>query len=227
MLVSSITLISAASAAFCLRYNTQDCRDFSLQSFLSDGIENQLTIGTTANMPAELADDFAGLWYMNGNPLPDEILSFAGVKKDEKKGDYFARVYDEKIWTWSDNISGRLLYEAVRTTALTYRIKKVNSTAYHVTPTFFLPPYLLNLPISISDAFVEFLIVRTADPNLWARPSKFFGKSVGAYEFTRIVYANGTRTEKYAQNYLSNIDSKAPGITLERTQLVPFFKPKP
>ncbi|KAI8913361.1 hypothetical protein EDD86DRAFT_104479 [Gorgonomyces haynaldii] len=210
-----------APAAACVLYNKEDCRDFKLQSFKTEDVASYLTIGTEANIPAAL-QDFTGLWYMNGNPLADECLSFAGVKWDEKEQAYLAKVYDEKIWTWDDNIQGRVLYQAVRTAGLTYAITAVNATTYHVKPLLRLPGYLLNKDVAIGDMLAEFLIMKTEDPNQWRRASAFFGKPVADYKFQRIVYANGTRTEKFANQYLSQIDSKVSGITLGKTQLVPI-----
>jgi hypothetical protein len=207
----------------CIRYNEQDCRNFQLQEINTDEVEKFLTISTSENTPKGL-EDFHGLWYMNGNPLADELVSVAGTKYDAKEDAYFLRVYDEKIWTWSPNLAGRTLYSAVRQTGLTYKFKKQDPNTYQVTPLVFLPEYLLGVELSIPELLADFEIVRTEDPDLWMRPSKFFGQDVGAYRFMRIVYANGTRTSKYYSNYLPNINSKEDGITLLPTQLMAVEK---
>jgi hypothetical protein len=216
-LITSLTVVNA----ICFKYHASDCREFKLESWPSIGIENQMTIGNSENMPAELADDFSGIWYMNGNPLADELVSFANVEKDPKTGGYLRRVYDEKIWTWSNNSEGIKLYKNVRTFGLTYLMTKVNSTHYNVKPILKLPTYLFNAQIPIGRQLVVFDVVRTSDPNIWLRVTDFFGERVGDYQFTRIVYGNGTRTEKYSDIYIPNIDSKKAGVTLSQSQLVP------
>ncbi|KAJ3311452.1 hypothetical protein HDV04_004054 [Boothiomyces sp. JEL0838] len=205
---------------FCFLYNNQDCRDFTLYQVPTDQIENHIIIGDETNVPAGLSD-FHGVWYMNGNPLADECLSFAKTVANAD-GTWTARVYDENIWSWDPNFDGKVLYDAVRTFALTYVLKKVTNDKIHVTPTIFTPNYLLGQKVSIGDMLAEFEIVRTADPNLWLRPSSFFGHYVGSYNFTRIVYGNGTRTERYYTDYLPNVNNpqKKQGVTLLPTQLL-------
>ncbi len=218
-----LAVVSMVFALKCWKYNEQDCRDFSLQEIKTDEVEKFLTIGTKQNVPKGL-DDFHGLWYMNGNPLADEVLSFAGAKFDAQQNAYLARVYDEKIWTWSPNTAGRTLYQAVRQTGLTYKIVKEDDATYQVTPLIFLPEYLLGVELSIPALLADFEIKKTEDPDVWMRPSKFFGRNIGTYRFTRIVYANGTRTSKYYSDYLPNVNKKADGITLLPTQLMAVKK---
>ncbi|KAJ3311453.1 hypothetical protein HDV04_004055 [Boothiomyces sp. JEL0838] len=205
---------------YCFLYNNQDCRDFTLYEVRSDEIEKHMIIGDSTNVPAGLSE-FHGIWYMNGNPLADECLSFANIK-DNHDGTYTSRVYDQNIWSWDPNFDGKALYDGVRDFALTYIIKQTNANSYHVTPTIFTPNYLFGQNVTVGDMLAEFDIVRTNDPDLWLRPSSFFKHYVGTYSFTRIVYGNGTRTKRYYSDYLPNIGNpqKKKGVTLLPTQLL-------
>lgn len=205
----------------CLIYNKQDCRQFKLEEFRSDQVQNVMTIGNEKNMPAEFAKDFSGLFYMYGNPLDDEVLSLAGTVREDD-GSYSTRVYDDGHWTWNSNTGGRLLYQFCRDNALTYYIKKLNETAYQITPVFYVAPILQGRRLEIPKQIAEFLIVKTSNPNVWSRPSSFFGKDVGAYQFTRIVDGNGNKTPEYESVYLANINNptKNKAVTLRDTQLI-------
>lgn len=179
-----------------------------------------MKIGKAGNMDKDLVEDFGGVWYMEGNPLADECLSFANMKWDAKKKSYISRVYEEAVWTWSPVRQGVELYTAVRTLALTYSMTKTNATTYHVKPLLYTPEYMIGTEIEVPEMVAEFDIVRTQDPNLWIRVTKFGGRPVSDYNFTRIVTADGSRTEKYNEVYLPNIGSDQDKITLLPTQFM-------
>jgi hypothetical protein len=104
-----------------------------------------MLIGNESNMPdAQIASDFSGIWYMDGNPMANELLSLANVTVDPKdNSSYIRRMYDPKICSWDDTTKGKILYQVVRTFGWTYQIKRVNDSAYHIIPHFFTPTYLL------------------------------------------------------------------------------------
>ncbi|KAJ3112531.1 hypothetical protein HDU96_004471 [Phlyctochytrium bullatum] len=235
VLAAATTLTQAAPALeprgdFCLRYNTRDCRNFELYRVNTDEVEKFITIGTKDNIDPRVPDYLHGVFYMKGNPLPDEVLSLAGGVYDEKEKAYFLKVYDENIWSWDDNREGRLLYDAVRTFGLIYKATWDHSQprpVVFVEPVFNPPFWLGNGEITIKPFFANFTIIPTADPNYFIRRSSFLQQSVSDYEFMKIVYPNGTRTEKYETEYLPMINKTTynapPGfstaITLGATQL--------
>jgi hypothetical protein len=155
----------------CMKYNDQDCHEFELKEIETDKVEEFMTIANEQNTPTGL-QDFYGLWYMNGNPLADEVVSVAGSTFDKDKNSYSLKVYNEKVWTWSPTIAGRMLYAAVRQTGLTYKIIKSNDDTYNVTPMIHVPAYLSGLELSIPNVIVDFEIKRTEDVDVWSRPSK-------------------------------------------------------
>ncbi|KAJ2996171.1 hypothetical protein HDV02_006754 [Globomyces sp. JEL0801] len=205
----------------CFRYHDQDCRDFKLTEVPTDGIENHLTVANEFNMDKEFSQDFGGIWYMNGNGIADECISFVGTNKQGSA--YVGRVY-EGGFTFNSNDDGRSLYNSIRTYGLTYYTYKKNSQVYHVNPHIYIPEYLLGEEIIIPDMIANFDVVRTPDPNLWIRNSTILGKQFGDYQFVRIVYPNGTRTSRYQTDYLANINSNKKGVTLRKTQLIVSLK---
>lgn len=178
-----------------------------------------MTIGSVAsgNLPKGLTE-FEGLWYMNGNPLSDECLSFSGAYLDQKNFGYALKVYDEDHWSWSPNQYGRALHFATRLAGLTYVISRKSADVYNILPIITDFP----VPFPVPNMLVSFDLVRTADPDIWTRNSTIVGNELGSYSFQRIVFGNGTRTAKYASNYLPNIGNpkRIPHITLEKTQFV-------
>merc|ERR1711879_1001313 len=38
-----------------------------------------IKMGTSGNIQADLPFDFTGVWWMKDNPVPEELLSFAGM----------------------------------------------------------------------------------------------------------------------------------------------------
>ncbi|KAJ3328925.1 hypothetical protein HDU76_009023 [Blyttiomyces sp. JEL0837] len=208
----AVSMVSAAPTAnqvrdFCLKYNTQDCRNFDLYQVKSEEIEKHIKIGTSANVAPGVPSYLHGVFYMEGNPLSDEVLSAADGIWHEAEKAYYIRVYDENNWSWDDSFSGRLLYDAVRTFGLTYKLTWDSSNVTFVEPKFYLPAYVGNEKLTITDMFANFTIIPTADPNFFIRRSSFLTKPVADYQFIKIVDGNGVKTEKYNNVYLPRINA--------------------
>ena len=126
------------------------------------------------------------------------------------------------LFGFNANQGGRLLYQSIRKFGLHYRVKETSPGTWLVTPQIFTPAFLtlqaaeFEIPQSIS----KFEIVKTDDPNVYSRVSSFGGKQIPPYRFVRIAHGDGRRTEKYDSEYLPNIDSNKPKVTLSKNQLV-------
>ncbi|KAI8847977.1 hypothetical protein BC829DRAFT_395154 [Chytridium lagenaria] len=172
--------------SFCIRYNTDDCRNFKLISVDSTKVDTYITVANSTNVHPRVPKALHGAFYMKGNPLPDEVLSIAGGRYDEKENAYYLRVYDEGMWSWSDNFEGKLLYESVRTFGLTYKMTwNKDETVFQVYPTFNLPLWLGNGDITIKEVFANFTILTTNDPNYFIRRSSFVSQETADYEWNR------------------------------------------
>ncbi|KAJ3106338.1 hypothetical protein HDU97_006536 [Phlyctochytrium planicorne] len=192
---------------FCVRYNTQDCRDFRLVAVNSADVDKHITVANPSNVPKEVPSFLHGAFYMKGNPLPDEVLSIAGGRYDAKDKAYYLRVYEANMWSWDNTVQGKLLYEAVRTFALTYKITWNAANIIQVEPVFYPPLWLGNGEITIKEYFANFTIIPTQDPNFFIRRSSFLSKGVADYQFVKILNADGSRTEKYQNDYLPRINA--------------------
>lgn len=111
----------------------------------ADSMDYAKTDGTS--LSGSVPPEFAGLWWMDGNPASDYVASFgrsnwqsvadgyecensklinAGLEEGDPNreidclGGLDINVYDENIWSWHDESLGRLVYGAVLGVQLTY-----------------------------------------------------------------------------------------------------------
>jgi hypothetical protein len=168
---------------------------YELISVPHSEIDQHLTIGTDANGTPK---NLQGLWWMDGNPLADEVISFAGTQWEEivENGEVVGYkgtlpVYDEGVWSWHDSKAGAFLYSLVLKNRLTY-VATFNKDFTHgvilptVKPLGVLPT--LTIPASM---LVEFTMTQV-DENEYSRDSILFGLP-SQYRFRRLVDANGNR----------------------------------
>lgn len=215
--VTSLTQAPIPDPA-CKKYNKRDCREYELYAVPSADIDKYMVIGNNFNVPKE-AEELQGLWYMNGNPLSDECFSLASSYYDPIKDVIIINVYEAGIWSWSPNTAGKNLYDLNRRLGYTYEIKRID-IGWDIVPVGHWPPYLLNMNVVIPHGLTRFTMEPTEDPNIWNRRSYFFNGEPKDYSLQRIVYPNGTRTPLFYSDYLPNINSRKPGITLTDTQLL-------
>lgn len=227
--VLSLAAIVSAVPFQCLIYNKNDCRSFDLVRIPTDKVEHAMKYGNNSNVPEGL-ELFHGLWYMDGNRVRDEVMSFAGATVWPHAPDTWEmKVYDEKVWSFSPGIRGRALYAQVRQMGFTWRITKVNETAFLFTPVFQLPAVMLNLKFPISKHITKFMLLKTSDPDVWWSTKNWFHTGKGkTFKFMRIVDGNGQRTPRYEVDYLTNMfnPDKIKHIDLTRFQLMAVLDPK-
>ncbi|MCG8417587.1 MAG: hypothetical protein MJE77_06535 [Proteobacteria bacterium] len=187
--------------------------DYELCVVEHKDIDQALRIGSDAT---HTPDSLQGLWWMDGNPLPDEVVSFAGAEFIELMEDgvlvgYRAiiKIYGEGVWSWHHSREGYLLYGAARATRAEFHIEfnpdftfgqvmiDIGS-AYH-SSRFDLPP---------SDA----TLVKVNDDE-YRRDTMLFGKTLESYRFRRIVDGDGNRLDAY-QDFVAAIDERGPAEAL-------------
>ncbi|MBC7532018.1 MAG: hypothetical protein H7318_10600 [Oligoflexus sp.] len=168
---------------------------FDLVSVAHNEIDTHLVPGSDATGTPEALQ---GLWWMNGNPLADEVLSFASAQWSDIEVDgevvghqALIPVFDQGIWSWHDSIAGRVLYNLVLKSRLTYHVTfDLNFTHGQVTPLLkpisFIPG--IELPASM---LVDFKMNAVTEGE-YSRDSILLGKK-HSYRFRRIVDGNGNR----------------------------------
>ncbi len=204
--MKSIALVSAlmlATPAVAFASN------YELASVPHDGIEEYMVAGSNdTNTPANLQ----GLWWMNGNPLADEIVSFASadftdiVKDGEVVGhEAYIPVYDQGVWSWHDSLPGRILYSEVLRTRLVYHaVFNADYTYGDVTPISKALPILPRLEI-MQSLLLKFSM-KQVSPDEFSRDSLILGRPF-SYRFRRVVDGEGNRTAAYA-DFLAKMGGK-------------------
>lgn len=176
--------------------------NYRIDSVPNREIDKQLPIGTAkTGTPANLR----GLWWMDGNPLADKIISFARAKITDVKNrsgkitghQMILPVYDEGMWSWDDSAKGRDLYGLVFEFRLTYKGQfDVDYTFGQVTP--IINPLHGRIGVAIPPSkLVDFTMTKLKDkPNEWSRDSILNGKAY-QYRLRRIVDENGKHTDDW------------------------------
>jgi len=174
---------------------------YDLQSVPHVDIETRLVPGSDlTGTPKELQ----GLWWLDGNPLPDEVMSMAGAQWSavEENGEVVGYeailpVFDEGVWAWHDSLQGRLLYTFVRKSRLRYIASFNRDFSFgQITPVLdpisFLPGF--EVPPSL---LVDFTMTLVADGE-YSRDSIVLGAK-HSYRFRRIVDGDGKRLPAFAE----------------------------
>ena len=154
--------------------------------------------------PAELPGVLEGIFFMDGNVLPDYCITMQSSEWNADNLTLLLRVYDPVIWSFHSSTAGRMLLEFVKFSRITYLFRFSDATLQHgqITPIVFgwyVPQWL-----------VDFLIDR--DPNtpsgdIWHRRNSFFGRLPdSAYTLRRVVDKDGNHTSAF-QEMLSKVDS--------------------
>ncbi|KAI8619731.1 lipoxygenase [Chytriomyces sp. MP71] len=209
-----------------------DTRTFELVQFKSDLVAETIIPSNTSNTDAHVPAQWHGVFYTDGNPLPDELCSIANGSWHEGEDAYYLPVYGPGIWGWDDSLAGRALYAAAKLTQLNYKIKfdaqtgiasfhavLAIGTAHHHTTT------------ELPDWFGSFTAIPTENPNIFTRKTVLLGQSETDYRLVKILNADGSRTPEFESIYMARINKDkvddvpgAPGKSakthLRATQLV-------
>jgi hypothetical protein len=184
---------------------------YELTSAPHTEIDQFLTVGSEATGTPE---NLQGLWWMDGNPLADEVVSFASAQyeKTYEDGEFIGwtvtiPVYDEGIWSWHDTGMGRLLYNLVRHKQLTYvGLFNKDFTFGQISPVIKVFPGLPDVKIPQS-MLVDFTMTQVAQDE-WRRDSVLLG-APSSYRFRRIVDGSGQRLPAWDE-YVAAIEDRGP-----------------
>jgi hypothetical protein len=163
---------------------------YRLVAFDSADADRVLIVGDgSTGIPPALQ----GLWWMDGNPLADKIVSFGASPWDDETHQTNIVVYGEGIWSWHGDLEGSALYASVRASELVYELTyDADVTFAEIVPTVKVGLGRVRVPPSL----VRFTATRISD-DLWLRHSYLNGRLVHTYAFRRIVRGDGTREPAY------------------------------
>lgn len=170
--------------------------NYDLISVPHSEIDTYMTIASDATHTPK---NLQGLWWMDGNPIPDEVISFATAEwRDIVR---FGRVigheakiplFGEGIWSWHDSQAGRKAFHDAIEQQMYYYVRFNNDYTYGVvTPQ--LKPSECGPAVKIpSTFFLKFTMTQVSDDE-FLRVSTVFGNK-STYRLRRLVDANGQRT---------------------------------
>lgn len=165
-----------------------------LQSFRAEAVtETMLSRNPQPDFPEKLQ----GLWWMDGNPLPDNVVSFAAASFDPNTRILTLPVYAPGTVSFDDSREGRLALAAVQTLKYHYEIEFNDDLTFgRLTTVLGVGALAVHAPVVLTDYVMEEL-----QDGLWIRKSKLLTKPVASHNFTRIVRGDGTK-EAVFERYL-------------------------
>lgn len=154
--------------------------------------------------PVELPEVLEGIFFMDGNGLPDDCLTMYSSEWNADNLTLVLRVFDPVIWTFHSSTAGRMLLHFVKFARFTYLFRFSDATLQHghITPIVF--------GWSVPQWLVDFLIDQapnTPNGDIWYRRNSFFGRPPDSgYTLRRVVDKNGNHTSAF-EEMLSKVDS--------------------
>jgi len=146
----------------------------------------------TAIEPTDLPLSLKGVFFMDGNPLPDHCLTFYNVPWDAAARTLIIPVSAPLQWTFHNSVLGWLLLQGARLSNFTYKIQfKDDSLEWaQITPYSF----GIRVPRWIVDPTMSWEPDTNGD--LWCRKNVWFGglPRVGEYILRRVVDVEGLYT---------------------------------
>ena len=169
----------------------------------TENLANLLSEEKTNDLPEILQ----GVFFMDGNPLPDDFIKFEGAQWDKTNKILKLPVFGPLQWTFTNSASGRLLLYSAKLTSTIYEIHFDDSfQGAQITP--------IILGLRIPKWLVEFSLVQINE-NTWDRNNSWLGGLFDNFGYTlrKILDGNGQPTSEFA-----GVESKIPQEFLVRTK---------
>lgn len=166
-------------------------KDVLPENAAREGLSPPMVVGTAENMDPQLQAlglDFTGLWWMRGNPVPEELVSFARatVNSSTFPAQLLWPGSRSGMWSWNDNAVGWGLvsYYALFDPTEPMEVNFDNATHGSI------ETGLTDLPLVWVDQW-PFIKLNEDE---WLRPTTFQEESLFPdtnYTLTRVVMADG------------------------------------
>ncbi|MEM6251541.1 MAG: hypothetical protein AAF821_01350 [Cyanobacteria bacterium P01_D01_bin.156] len=160
----------------------------------------------TSNQPTDLPNVLKGVFFMDGNPLPDDCINMYNLDWDETEHRLTLPVTAPAQWTFHRNLLGWLLLRGAQLANFRYIIQFEDATlqSAQIIPIAF----GLTVPRWIVDATMcQHEGINNGE--LWDRKNVWLGgiPRVGEYVLRRIVDENGQYTAAF-QDMLTKVDAE-------------------
>ncbi|MDX2241930.1 MAG: hypothetical protein NW224_14690 [Leptolyngbyaceae cyanobacterium bins.302] len=151
----------------------------------------------TAVTPTTLPDILKGVFFMDGNPLPDHCITFYNLAWDAVNRTISIPVTAPLQWTFHNTLPGWILLQGARLSSFTYKIQFKDDSLEWAQIT----PYTFGIPVP--RWVVDTTLFRDPGTNgdIWYRKNVWFGgvPRVGEYVLRRVVDRDGHYTPAHQQ----------------------------
>ena len=144
----------------------------------------------------DLPNILQGVFFMDGNPLPDDFIKFDGATWDSTNKILSLPVFAPLQWTFANSISGRLLLYSAKLTRTTYEMHFDDSLQNaQITP--------IILGLRAPKWLVDFSLVQIENSSngiTWDRKNSWLGGLFDNFGYTlrKILDENGQPTSEFA-----------------------------
>jgi len=149
-----------------------------------------------SNQETKLPDTLKGVFFMDGNPLPDDCITMYNLEWDTQNLSLFLPVFGKVQWTFQPSIQGRILLFGAWLTRFTYKIEFEDETLMRsqITPLIFgipFPRWVLDATMCQEE--------NSQNGDTWKRKNIWFGGAsrIGEYILRRIVDKDGNYTPAF------------------------------
>ncbi|MBH8553583.1 hypothetical protein I8751_14620 [Nostocaceae cyanobacterium CENA357] len=137
-----------------------------------------------------------GVFFMDGNPLPDDCITMYNLEWDTQNNSLVLPVFAPVQWTFHNSILGWLLLLGAQLAQFAYKIEFEDATLQQaqITP--------LAFGISVPRWIIDATMCRgenSHNGDIWKRKNVWFGgvPRIGEYTLRRIVDENGEYTPAF------------------------------
>ncbi len=166
-----------------------------------DNIATWMKSVKETNLPSILK----GVFFMDGNPLPDDCITMYNLEWDAENNSLLLPVFGELQWTFHNSILGWLLLILAWLSRFSYKIEFEDETLKKSQIT----PFALGIPLPkwIINATM-FQEENSDNGDIWQRKNIWFGviPGIGDYTLRRIVDENGNYTPAF-NDMLTKVDN--------------------
>jgi hypothetical protein len=166
--------------------------NFKIENKQLDNIATWMKPVKETNLPNILK----GVFFMDGNPLPDDCITMYNLEWDAENNTLFLPVFGQLQWTFHNSIPGTLLLISCWLSQITYKIQFEDKTLQksQITPITFgipIPKWIINATMCLSES--------SQNGDIWQRKNIWFGiiPGIGDYTLRRIVDENGNYTSAF------------------------------
>eukprot|EP01063_Lacrimia_lanifica_P037914 TRINITY_DN7936_c0_g1_i1.p2 TRINITY_DN7936_c0_g1~~TRINITY_DN7936_c0_g1_i1.p2 ORF type:complete len:279 (+),score=118.09 TRINITY_DN7936_c0_g1_i1:52-888(+) len=203
--------------------SADDCESYTLKYFHTLDADNHMAIATRENTPAAIPDSLLGLHFMDGNPLHDELVSFANCKWVPEERSCYMKTYGHRTWSFDAVRQGDFAYKLLRTFKFVYKFEfNEDMKSARAIPVPTVP--VVNVDFQVPSLALEFFMYENAEDaaGSWTRNTTYVAGAIQApeYQFRRIVDENGDKTAHWDGHYKASIGESGWQNTLGWLQFV-------